>query len=231
MLGDSPAVLLVEGDRDIRRMLRVGFQLGGFRVAEAGDWKTGLDQAASRTFELILVDLDPLGLETRGAVGQLVASGSAVIALSSCSRIDDKVVVLDVGASDYVTMPFGMPELLARSRAAVRRLRMTKPPVPPISVGALSVDLSSRLVALNGARVPLTQKEYRLLQILAQSAGQVVTHTRLLSEIWGKGSLESCHYLRILVRRVRQKIETNPSRPRRLVTELGVGYSLSPGGM
>jgi two-component system KDP operon response regulator KdpE len=108
---------------------------------------------------------------------------------------------------------------------------MIKPPVPPISVGALSVDLSSRLVALNGARVPLTQKEYRLLQILAQSAGQVVTHTRLLSEIWGKGSLESSHYLRILVRRVRQKIETNPSRPRLLVTELGVGYSLSPGGM
>ena len=230
-LAGSPAVLLVEADGPLRRLLRTGFHLAGFRTAEAQDWKAGLCQAETQAFELIVIDLDPTGVESQDVVGRYVSSGSAVIALSSSSRLDEKVIALDAGASDYVTIPFGVPELLARARAVVRRHRLIKPPVPPIALGPLWIDSASRLVTLNGARLDLTPKEYRLLQILAQSAGEVVTHTKLLSGIWGKGCLDASHYLRILVRRVRRKIETEPSRPRLLLSEFGVGYKLCKPGM
>ena len=146
--------------------------------------------------------------------------------LSVRSSEDEKVRLLELGADDYVVKPFGMAELLARARAALRRHRAA-PMASPSSVGPLLIDLATRSVSLNGIRLQLSPKEYRLLQVLAQHAGNVVTHQHLLKEVWGVKHVHDAHYLRIFVRKLRRKIEQDATRPRILVTELGVGYRLA----
>jgi two-component system KDP operon response regulator KdpE len=138
----------------------------------------------------------------------------------------EKVRLLESGADDYVVKPFGMAELLARAHAAMRRHVRDSSGEPVVRVGPLTIDLAARIVTINGARVMLTPKEYRLLQLLAQHAGNVVTHQFLLKEVWGSPHLHDTHYLRIFVRKLRQKIEVDPTQPRILLTELGVGYRL-----
>jgi two-component system KDP operon response regulator KdpE len=140
----------------------------------------------------------------------------------------EKVRLLELGADDYVVKPFGMAELLARVHAAMRRQARAATPEPVAKFGPLSIDLANRVVTVNGARVTLTPKEYRLLQTLAQHSGNVVTHQHLLKEVWGSPHVHDTHYLRIFVRKLRQKIEADPTQPRVLLTELGVGYRLAP---
>jgi two-component system KDP operon response regulator KdpE len=135
--------------------------------------------------------------------------------------------VLEAGADDYVVKPFGMAELLARVRVALRRQSRASTGEPTVVVGPLTIDLAARAVTLKGQRLTLTPKEYRLLQVLAQHAGNVVTHQHLLKEVWGSIHVHDTHYLRIFVRKLRQKIEPNPDNPRILMTELGVGYRLA----
>jgi two-component system KDP operon response regulator KdpE len=141
----------------------------------------------------------------------------------------EKVRLLELGADDYVVKPFGMAELLARARAALRRQSRSSEGEPKVRIGPLLIDLARRAVSINSNRLQLSPKEYRLLQTLAQHAGNVVTHQQLLKEVWGLKHVRDAHYLRIFVRKLRQKIEKDPTRPRILVTELGVGYRLAQG--
>ena len=150
-----------------------------------------------------------------------------IIVLSVRSSEAEKVRLLELGADDYVVKPFGMAELLARVRVALRRQMRAASGEPTVTVGPLTIDLAVRAVTLNDKRLTLTPKEYRLLQVLAQHAGNVVTHQHLLKEVWGSIHVHDTHYLRIFVRKLRQKIEPNADSPKILVTELGVGYRLA----
>ena len=152
-----------------------------------------------------------------------------IIVLSVRASDDDKVRLLEAGADDYVVKPFSMAELLARARTALRRQARGAQGEPVVKLGRLTIDLAARAVLVEGARVMLSPKEYRLLQVLAQHAGNVVTHNILLKEVWGARHMQNAHYLRILVRKLRRKIEQNPKQPRILVSELGVGYRLTGG--
>ena len=150
-----------------------------------------------------------------------------IIVLSVRASDEDKVRLLEAGADDYVVKPFSMAELLARARTALRRQARGAWGEPVVKLGPLTIDLAARAVFLEGSRVVLSPKEYRLLQVLAQHAGNVVTHNILLREVWGARHMQNSHYLRILVRKLRRKIEQNPKQPRILVSELGVGYRLA----
>jgi two-component system, OmpR family, KDP operon response regulator KdpE len=213
-------VLLIDDEPKIRRFLRAGFELHGFSVLEAENAADGLKAATFNAPDLIILDLDLPDLH-----GTEVLEGPVII-LSVVSDEDEKVRLLQSGADDYVVKPFGMAELLARAEAALRRYFKTATENPIVMAGPLSVDLVGRTVSLNKNQIRLTRKEYRLLHILATHVGLVVTHDQLLREIWSGNQRDNIQYLRILVRKLRQKIETDPNHPRLLVTESGVGYRL-----
>ena len=223
-----PIVLVIDDDAQIRRFLRAGFELEHFKVLEEETAEAGLRAATLRQIDLIVVDLN-LPDMYGGEIVERVRAWSTVpiIALSVRASDEDKVRLLEYGADDYVVKPFSMVELLARARAALRRHMRGAKSESIVKHGRLSVDLANRAVFLDGARVVLSPKEYRLLQVLAQHAGNVVTHNILLKEVWGIRNLQNGHYLRMLVRRLRRKIEQNPKQPRILVSELGVGYRLA----
>jgi two-component system KDP operon response regulator KdpE len=228
MTSPQPIVLVIDDEVQIRRFLRAGLELEQFSVLEAENGEAGLRIATLTPVDLILVDLGLPDIDG-SAVVERIRSWSAVpiIVLSVRSNEAEKVRLLELGADDYVVKPFGMAELLARARAAVRRHRRGAEGQPKVTMGPLVIDLATRTVSINRARVKLSPKEYRLLQVLAQHAGNVVTHQHLLKEVWGLKHMDDTHYLRIFVRKLRRKIEQDPTRPRVLVTELGVGYRLA----
>jgi two-component system, OmpR family, KDP operon response regulator KdpE len=224
----SPVVLVIDDEPQIRRFLRAGFELDGFVVLEAESAAEGLKAATLRSPDLIVLDLGLADMDGGEVLERLRAwSDVPVIVLSVRTDEYEKVRVLELGADDYVVKPFGMAELLARAHAAMRRHVRHSSGDPVVRAGPLSIDLVSRLVTLDGRRISLTRKEYRLLQVLGQHAGNVVTHQHLLKEIWGAGHVHFTQYLRILVRKLRHKIEADPARPAIVVTELGVGYRLA----
>ena len=207
----SPIVLVVDDETQIRRFLRTGFELNGFVVQEAATGAEAIRSATLRPIDLMIVDLGLPDMDGSEIVKRIRSwSTIPIIVLSVRATEAQKVQLLEVGADDYVVKPFGMAELLARVRVALRR--------------------QMRAVTLNGARLTLTPKEYRLLQVLAQHAGNVVTHQHLLKEVWGSIHVHDTHYLRIFVRKLRQKIEPHPDSPKILMTELGVGYRLAQSG-
>ncbi|MBV9461290.1 MAG: response regulator transcription factor [Bradyrhizobium sp.] len=223
----SNVVLLIDDEPKIRRFLRAGFELDGFSVLEAENAAEALRIATFSPPDLIILDLALPDLHGTEVLDRIRSwSNVPVIILSVVSSEDEKVRLLQSGADDYVVKPFGMAELLARSEAALRRYFKSATENPVVSAGPLSVDLVSRTVSLNGSRVNLTRKEYRLLHILAMHVGLVVTHDHLLKEIWTGNQRDNIQYLRILVRKLRQKIEFDPNDPRLLITESGVGYRL-----
>ena len=220
-------VLLIEDESKIRRFLRAGFELQGFSVIEAENAADGLKAATFSTPDLIILDLALPDLHGSEVLERIRSwSNVPIIILSVVSSEDEKVRLLQAGADDYVVKPFGMAELLARSEAALRRYYKSETESPIVVAGPLSVDLVARTVSLNQRPIRLTRKEYRLLHILATHVGLVVTHDQLLKDIWSGNQRDNIQYLRILVRKLRQKIETDPNRPRLLVTESGVGYRL-----
>jgi two-component system, OmpR family, KDP operon response regulator KdpE len=225
-----PTVLIIDDEPQIRRFLRAGFSLENFTVLEEETGQGGLRTATLRHADLIVVDLNLPDIDGASIVEQIRAwSTIPIIALSVRASDEDKVRLLEYGADDYVVKPFSMAELLARVRAALRRhARGTEGP-PIVKIGQLSIDLVNRIVMHDGARVVLSPKEYRLLRVLAQHAGNVVTHNILAKEVWGARNPNNAHYLRMLVRRLRRKIEQNPKQPRVLISELGVGYRLTTG--
>jgi two-component system, OmpR family, KDP operon response regulator KdpE len=223
----SNVVLLIEDEPKIRRFLRAGFEIHGFSVIEAENGAEGLKAATFSPPDLIILDLALPDLHGSEVLERLRSwSNVPVIILSVVSDEDEKVRLLQAGADDYVVKPFGMAELLARSEAALRRYFKSATENPVVTAGPLSVDLVARTVALNKSEIRLTRKEYRLLHILATHVGLVVTHDHLLKEIWSGNQRDNIQYLRILVRKLRQKIETDPNHPRLLMTESGVGYRL-----
>ncbi|MFA6264877.1 MAG: response regulator transcription factor [Pseudolabrys sp.] len=224
----SPIVLVVDDEIQIRRFLRTGFELNGFVVHEASTGTEAIRAATLRPIDIVIVDLGLPDMDGSDVVERIRSwSTVPIIVLSVRSAETQKVRLLEMGADDYVVKPFGIAELLARVRVALRRQSRAASGEPSVTVGPLTIDLASRAVTLNGQRMTLTPKEYRLLQVLAQHAGNVVTHQHLLKEVWGSIHMQDTHYLRIFVRKLRQKIEPAPDSPKILVTELGVGYRLA----
>jgi two-component system KDP operon response regulator KdpE len=220
-------VLLIDDEPKIRRFLRAGFELHGFSVLEAENAADGLKAATFNAPDLIILDLalpDQHGTEV--LKGLRSWSNVPIIILSVLSNEEDKVRLLQIGADDYVVKPFGIAELIARSEAALRRYFRSATENHIVIAGPLSVDLVSRAVLLNKSRIRLTRKEYRLLHTLAMHVGQVVTHDQLLEEIWSDTQRRNIQYLRVLVRKLREKLEADPNHPRLLLTESGVGYRL-----
>jgi len=218
-------VLVVDDEPPIRKLLRMGLTAQGYQTLEAPDAKTALDLLTQNP-DLIILDLglpDMLGhdlLRTIRARNDRVP----IVVLSSRGDEAGKVQALDLGADDYVTKPFGMDELLARMRAALRHQLQTQGERPIFRVGDLSVDLVRRLVKVGNLQVKLSPKEYELLRVLVQHAGKVLTHKFLLRELWD--DLTDAQYLRVYVRQIRQKIEPDPERPQYILTETGIGYRL-----
>jgi two-component system, OmpR family, KDP operon response regulator KdpE len=223
-------VLLIDDEPQIRRFLRAGFELHGFSVREAENAAEGLKSATLNPPDLIILDLHLPDLEGADVLERLRSwSNVPVIVLSIESDEEEKVRLLRLGADDYVVKPFGIAELLARGDAALRRYFKSKTEDPVVVAGPLSIDLVGRVVSVHKNRIQLTRKEYRLLHALATHVGLVVTHQQLLKEIWGSNQMHNIQYLRILVRKLRQKIESDPNDPRVLLTESGVGYRLDTG--
>jgi two-component system KDP operon response regulator KdpE len=224
----GPIVLIVDDEIQIRRFLRAGFELNGFSVIEAGTGAEAIRNATLQPIDLVIADLALPDMDGSEVVERIRSWSSVpIIVLSVRSSESQKVHLLELGADDYVVKPFGMAELLARVRVALRRQMRAATGEPRVKVGPLTIDLAARAVLLNGTRLALTPKEYRLLQMLAQHAGNVVTHQHLLREVWGTIHEHDTHYLRIFIRKLRQKIEPDPNTPRILITELGVGYRLA----
>ena len=230
--GAGPLVLLIEDEPQMRRFLRTALSSNGYRLVEAASAREGLAQAAGRNPDLILLDLglpDRDGLDvTRELRGW---SAVPIVVLSARGREQDKVSALDLGADDYLTKPFGVDELLARIRVALRHAaRGAGEPMEPVfEAEGVRVDLVRREVRRGNQEVHLTPTEYKLLTVLIRHAGRVLTHGQLLREVWGSRSPEQAHYVRVYMAQLRQKLEADPARPRLLVTEPGVGYRLKEG--
>src|SRR4051812_26248615 len=230
MADNAPVVLVIEDERPLQKFLRVTLEGQGYAVVEATRGEEGLRHAAMSRPDLVILDLglpDIDGLDVTRRLREW--SAVPIIVVSARGKEQDKVVALDAGADDYLTKPFGVGELLARVRVVLRHLavahRETGEPV--FEVGALRVDLARREVTTSDKAVHLTPNEFKLLSVLIKNAGRVMTHRQLLREVWGPGSAEESHYLRVYANQLRQKIEPDPSRPRYLLTETGVGYRLS----
>ena len=222
-------VLVIDDEAQIRRFLRAGFELHGYTVLEAENAMAGLRAATIDKPDLIILDLNLPDLEGSEVLERIRSwSNVPIIILSILADEQEKVRLLRLGADDYVVKPFGISELLARGEAAMRRQLRSADREPIVRAGPLSIDLVSRAVSLNGKRVQLTRKEYTLLHTLAVHAGLVVTHQQLIKEIWGARA-GNIQYLRILVRKLRQKVEVDPTQPLLVVSESGVGYRLDLG--
>jgi two-component system KDP operon response regulator KdpE len=222
-------LLAIEDDHQIQRFLLAALEAHGYSLEMAETGSEGLRLAALNQPDLVIVDLglpDISGLEVITRLREWYKR--PILILSARSRETDKVQALDLGADDYLTKPFGIGELLARVRVAERHLaeRAGAAPQARIEIGTLVIDLAAHRVQRDGADIHLTPIEYKLLAVLAQHLGKVLTHRQLLREVWGATHIESPHYLRIYMRALRQKIEADPTQPRYLVTEVGVGYRL-----
>lgn len=226
MNSPTPTVLLVEDEAQIRRFVRSALEGDGCRVAEAETMREGLIEAGTRKPDLVILDLGlPDGDGVQFVEDLRAWSAIPVIILSARSTEHDKIEVLDAGADDYLTKPFSVGELLARVRSLLRRqARAVEGESPVLRFGAVEVDLSRRVVLRQGAPVRLTPIEYRLLAALLANAGKVMTHRHLLRDVWGPAFVESNHYLRIYVSRLRRKLEDDPAQPHHFLTETGVGY-------
>ena len=225
--GAGPLVLVVDDEPQIRRFLKTGFEMQGFRIVEAETAKQALELAVMRRPDLVVLDL---GLPDADGASVLEALRGwfqgAVIVLSVRSSEEEKVALLEKGADDYVVKPFGMAELLARARVVLRRIAQPGAAEPVLRLGKLTIDLARRLVSLDGVPVVLSPKQFALLRVLGTHHGKVLTHRQLMKELWPQDPDEDVQYLRILMKKLRDKIEPDPARPAYLVTELAIGYRL-----
>jgi two-component system, OmpR family, KDP operon response regulator KdpE len=228
MTNAQPQILIIEDETQIRRFLRSSLASHGYGLLEAATGQAGIEQAAQLQPDCVILDLglpDMDGLEVLRRIRGW--SAVPVVILTARGQEQEKIALLDAGADDYLTKPFGVGELLARIRTALRRnAGLAASPTPVVVLGDLRFDLARRQVFRAGAEVHLTPLEYNLLAALVRNLGRVVTQRQLLKEVWGPEYTDSAHYLRIYMQHLRHKLEHDPARPRYLITEPGVGYRL-----
>ncbi|ALB54230.1 two-component system response regulator KdpE [Cronobacter malonaticus] len=219
------SVLIVEDEKEIRRFLRTALESEGLRVYDAETLQRGLIEAATRKPDLVILDLglpDGDGIDFIRDYRQW--SQTPVIVLSARSDEQDKIAALDAGADDFLAKPFGIGELQARLRVALRRHGSASQSDPVVSFSDITVDLAARRITRGAEEIHLTPIEFRLLGVLLNNPGKVLTQRQLLSQVWGPNAVEHSHYLRIYMGHLRQKLESDPARPRHLLTETGIGY-------
>jgi two-component system KDP operon response regulator KdpE len=220
----KPTALVIDDELQIRRLLRVSLEGTGYRVLEAATGQQGLSEAAQHPPDVVVLDLGLPDLDGVTVLKRLREwSHVPVIILSVRDREEDKIAALDHGADDYVTKPFSTGEFLARLRVAQRHASTTGDQTV-FRTGQLEVDLAARVVKFNGKEIKLTATEYSLLRLFVQHSGKVLTHRQILKEVWGPNYTEQTHYLRVYIAHLREKLETEPSKPQLIVTEPGVGY-------
>jgi len=226
MTNQSVSILVVDDEPPIRKLLRVGLSTQGYSVSEAPSARVAIELMQSESPDLILLDLGLPGMSGLELLAKWRADGLDIPVVILSSRTDEAGIVsaLELGADDYVTKPFGMNELVARIRVALRHKFQQQGEKPVFHTGDLTVDLVKRIVKVEGNEVKLSPKEYDILRILVQHAGKVLTHQFMLKQIWGDTT--DVQYLRVYVRQLRQKIEKTPDQPRYITTETGVGYRL-----
>ncbi|MBF5003967.1 two-component system response regulator KdpE [Diaphorobacter caeni] len=228
----TPRILLVEDDSGIRRFVRLALEDEGWQVFEAETARRGLIEAASRQPDVVVLDLGLPDADGKSVITELRSwSAVPVLVLSAREREEEKVAALDAGADDYLTKPFGVPELMARLRVLLRRAQQMATgkggaPTSRTQFGDVQVDLATHEVTRAGEAVHLTPIEFRLLTALIGGQGKVLTHRQLLLQVWGPEYLDRAHYLRVHMANLRQKIEHDPAQPQHLITELQVGYRL-----
>lgn len=226
-MAKAPTVLVIDDEPPIRRLLRTTLSADDYRVVEADGAAAGLRLLAAEKPDLVLLDLglpDGDGIELISEIRK--TSQAPIIVLSARHDERSKVATLDLGADDYVAKPFGMAELLARMRAALRHAFQAQGELPVFVSGDLAVDLVRRRITRGGREVKLSPKEFDLLRHLVMHAGKVLTHRQLLREVWGPAQIDEVQYLRVFIRGLRAKLEPDPARPTHILTELGVGYRL-----
>ena len=225
-----PSILVIEDEPPLQKFLKAALESQNYIVIESVTAKDGLMQAATRLPDLIILDLGLPDLDGIQVARQLREwSKTPIIIVSARGKEQDKVVALDAGADDYLTKPFGVGELLARVRVALRHAANAKQETgePVFTTGELKVDLHHRQVFVGEKQIHLTPNEYKLLAALVKNAGMVMTHRQLLKEVWGPFITQESHYIRVYMNQLRQKLEPDPSRPKYLLTEPGVGYRLA----
>jgi two-component system, OmpR family, KDP operon response regulator KdpE len=227
----KPRILIVEDEADIRTFVRIALEKEGMSIAEAKSAEEARIDSACRRSELVIVDLGLPDSDGKTLIRELRTwSNAPVMVLSAREQEEEKVEALDAGADDYLTKPFGVPELLARVRAQLRRaalLNPNRPASPVIRFGDVRVNMSTYDVTKGDGAVHLTPTEFRLLAALVRGHGKVLTHRQLLLDIWGPGYVDRPHYIRIYMANLRRKLERDPTRPQHLITELQVGYRLT----
>ena len=223
------SILVIEDEPQIRRFVKSALESEGWRVHEAERGDRGLTDAATRKPDLLIVDLGLPDMDGVDLVRDFRGwSDAPILILSARTDEQDKIVALDAGADDYLTKPFGVGELLARSRALIRRRMRGPEREAKLAFDDVEIDLSRRMVLRAGQTVHLTQIEYRLLTVLVASDGKVLTQRHLMNEVWGPRHAERGHYLRIYISHLRQKLESDPAQPVHILTETGVGYRFQP---
>ena len=226
-MADAYTVLVVDDEPPILRFLRTSLGAAGYRIVTAENATVAIAMVAAEKPDVVILDLglpDKSGLEVIAEIRQ--RSPVPIIVLSARDDERSKVEALDLGADDYVSKPFGMAELIARLRAALRHAFQAQGELPVFASGDLSVDLVRRHVTRAGHEIKLSPKEFDLLKHLVAHAGKVLTHRHLLREVWGPAHSDDVQYLRVFIRGLRQKLEPDPTRPTHILTELGVGYRL-----
>jgi len=227
----EPSVLVVDDEPAILRFLKPALTAGGYEVATASSMTEAVKAIAARPPDIVVLDLGLPDGDGKQVIQTVRAwSDVPIIVLSAREREAEKIEAFDLGADDYVNKPFGVGELMARMRAALRHRSQQVPQAPILRIGELEIDHAQHRVTLHGQETKLTRKEFELLFFLARNAGKVITHKQILNAVWGPAHTEDTQYLRVYVRHLRQKIEANPNDPKIIHTETGIGYRIAETG-